>query len=832
MISLQRRYLLGALLLLVVLALALGFAERHLDHEHRQARHRLQNRQEVLKAVQSLRRSLWRADHAFSAFLLSGTPNHREEASRALSSAQKKVRHLESSAWIAEHATTGTLEGFTRTLGDLSEEIARVNSIRSDSARLFPALEIMRDHMGPAHRRFMGTVQGAIQTLSPPSELSDRSVRENFLQARHLWSRMSGEFRLYVAGRLGLLGKTGARNRAHNLEVYHQELMDSLAELEKAKKADDLGPYLAQALKTLREQARVWYAHFRELPPPGATFHWRADVPLVVQSVQPLFTAVDRKLRSLESRLTTEASRDIEAMSGVARTLTWVLWFTLLTVLTAVGLGFLFLRNRVLEPLVHLAHNLHREAHGMNPPQELPRGPREVQEVTDAFARLRLEIRARESELRHWAQHDTLTGLPNRELMEDRLSQALETVQREDRPLSLLVLDLNYFKEINDSYGHPAGDRVLCTVAERLAEVVRGTDTVSRFGGDEFGVLLVGSGAEGARRVSEKILEALQPPIRQPEADFHVGVSIGIAQAPDLGTDPETLLARADAAMYQAKSTHQGFTFFRPELETGAGERLAHLDELYEAIRQDRVELHYQPKINLGSGAPEAVEALLRWGPPEGAYLPAQEVLEMAERAGMSRHLSRSVVQRAIAMADWLRSAGRDIRVAVNLCCADLRDPDLFQQIRDQLDQRNLPGSCLELEITEKDLHPAFADLGAILSPVRAMGVRVTLDHYGTGYSSLCGVRDLPLDTLKLDRSLVVPLPDDAPGCAIVRSSVELGRSLGREVEVVGVESARARAFLEEIGCPRAQGFHLARPLEPGALADYLAGNPPPGTPS
>ena len=413
------------------------------------------------------------------------------------------------------------------------------------------------------------------------------------------------------------------------------------------------------------------------------------------------------------------------------------------------------------------------------------------------------------------ALHDALTGLPNRALLADRLEHALTLRARRQTQLALLLLDLDRFKVVNDSLGHGAGDQLLRHVAEQLEDVVRTGDTVARLGGDEFVVVLenVNSAAEPSE-VAARILRKLSEPVTIGGSDIVVGASVGIV-IPEGDEEPETLLRHADLAMYRAKAHGRGrHEQFVDELAVGAQERLATETALRLALADGQLFLAYQPIVNLSSGKPVAVEALVRWRHPERGVLSPAQFLPVAREAGLLPALTQWVLQEALAeMTRWKADADGDrIRVHVNVPPAQLTDPYFADRVLELLDETANVARDLCLEVTEDALVEVAGPGLDMLRRLREHGVWIALDDFGTGYSSLSQLRQLPVDTLKIDLSFVAGIA--TPGEAnIVRTVIDLAHGLGIEATAEGIETARQAQVLVELGCDNGQGFRFGRPV-------------------
>jgi diguanylate cyclase (GGDEF)-like protein/PAS domain S-box-containing protein len=428
-----------------------------------------------------------------------------------------------------------------------------------------------------------------------------------------------------------------------------------------------------------------------------------------------------------------------------------------------------------------------------------------------------------EEALRHLALHDSLTGLPNRALLQDRVATALAAARRTGQPVALLVMDLDQFKEINDTLGHPMGDRMLEQVGARLATVLRDCDTVARLGGDEFAVLLtVDAGRTNAERVAIRIRDALAEPFDLVGIAVQTAASVGIVLSPEHGTDAETLTQRADIAMYNAKRSGRGYAFYAPEDDRSSLRRLALVGELRRALDRNELVLHYQPQVDVNTGKVLGVEALVRWQHPDHGLLPPSEFIELAEVSGSIQPLTRWVVRTAVEQAALLAEAGHELAMSVNVSARNLYDPDLVKGIGDDLGAFGLPPEQLMLELTESELVDDPSQVMTVLSLVSGMGVRLAIDDFGTGWSSLANLTRLPMHQIKIDRSFVSQMLHGGDDAVIVRSIVDLGHNLGLAVVAEGVEDQLTLAALAALGCDQAQGFLISRPVPADELLTWL----------
>ena len=445
--------------------------------------------------------------------------------------------------------------------------------------------------------------------------------------------------------------------------------------------------------------------------------------------------------------------------------------------------------------------------------------PAVERELREAAVR-RERTRANER-VAHLAYHDPLTDLPNRALLNDRMLQAFLTAKREGKPLALLVIDLDGFKEINDALGHHAGDRILQQVAARLRRTLRQSDTVARFGGDEFAVLLPMTSLDGAEQAARKILQDREQPFLFDRRALFVSASIGVAGYPAHATTSHELLQKADAAMYAAKANRSGFVVAAGGSDRRTAQRLAMSSAMRKGIMSRQFDVEYQPIVDLRTGAVTALEALLRWRHPEQGRLLPEDFIRIAEQTGIITQLTEFSIDRGF--SDWAGCSDHPaLPIAANLSPQTLHNAHLPERIRHVLKTHRVDPSMLVLEITENVIMSDPERSTQCLTQLHDMGVRIAVDDFGTGYSSLSYLRQLPVDELKIDRSFVIGMAggeDDA----LVRGIIDLAHSLRLRVVAEGVETEDVRDRLRALGCDAAQGYFIHRPAPAPEVARWIA---------
>lgn len=516
-----------------------------------------------------------------------------------------------------------------------------------------------------------------------------------------------------------------------------------------------------------------------------------------------------------------ESSTQDQIYDAYKRSLYFSLFYILISALLTVMLG-----RRLTKPIEHLREQTREIAHGQFH-QEIT-VKTEIKELcllAETLEFMRDELVTQTESMEHQALHDSLTGLPNRALLHDRVDQALFHPFDALEKFSLALIDLDRFKEINDSFGHLTGDNVLMEVAARLRHVVRRGDTVTRLGGDEFAILLPTADQKASIHVTEKMLQSLLEPINIDKYSLRIGASIGIVNYPDHGDCFEALLGNADIAMYAAKQSGGGIKVFSQALSKDTFKKLTLASDLRVAVEEKQFFTVFQPKLNIKTGLAHAAEALVRWNHPEKGLISPVDFIPIAERTGIISGITKCVLEDVIEkLSHWL-SMGYRFSVSVNLSAHDLENENLPELIVDTLKKHNVPPEHLELEITESAIITDPLRAFDSLKKLHNIGIKIALDDFGTGYSSLAQLRRLPLSIIKIDRSFIFGMTTNDSDVAIVRATIGMAHDLGLKVVAEGPEDKQSMKALKELNCDYAQGYYVSKPLKADDFISWIDKN-------
>jgi len=542
------------------------------------------------------------------------------------------------------------------------------------------------------------------------------------------------------------------------------------------------------------------------------------EIDLQGQALLTRLVSLDGEVGQVKSLL----MRSVDEVLAPFVRLQWVLFIITLGGLALFAVGSTLTARWVTEPLQRLLLSVQRlEAGDFDAPLPALRRADEVGTLSRAFDHMRQAVAAKQAEVRRLAYWDRLTGLPNREQFREALTQAMTTLQAESVPVSVITLNLDRFKHVNDVLGYAFGDELLRGVAQRLQTLLRRErDCVARLGGDVFGLLLHRTDREGALQLSQHIVRAFEEPLALNGQTVDVSASMGVASWPADADQPDLLLSRSEIAMHAAKARTVGTLLYEAALDSSSAQNLSLLTDLRHALEHGELRLYLQPKISVASGRVVAAEALVRWQHPQRGLVPPMLFIPFAEQTGFVRQLTLWMFEEAARHWQALQSVGQGIRVAINLSTRDLLDLEFPNRLAVLMARYQVPTSGFCLEITESAIMDDPQRAEATLNRLSGQGFKLSIDDFGTGYSSLAYLKRLPVNELKIDKSFVMGMAHDQSDAKIVRSTIDLAHNLGLTVVAEGVENAAILAQLGELACDEAQGYHMSKPVP---VTDFLA---------
>lgn len=825
--SLRQRYLfLAAVLEVLVLAITWYTAQHVYERGHHNSRN-IEQRIELAEYSHQLRKAVVSAANALDLFLLYPRRQTRERFFVHLNEGRRQLQHLRGHRESGAGLNLAMLRRMAPLLNQLEAAARQIMQVRQSAELMYPAMRLANGEMLESNNTLQTDLDIAIQTLEARNragglEPYERPVLQRLYEIRHTWHGLIAAYRLYLINRLGSLYETELSRQSNDVASFFAEIEAHVAALEAAVNDRRLELEVELAIDTLKREPPRWYRGFEEVVRINTEGHWRGDLPLIEDVIQPLLGELYEDLDKVDDQLKQSADQDLVRQTVVTQSVSNAMWATGGVVLVLVALSFILLETQVIRPVSRVTKGLKDEACGRASADLPPMQTREMRDLSEAYRELRDQVSSRQSALEHIALHDALTSLPNRNLLMQRMNYAIEAAREQRRSLALLMLDLDRFKEINDTLGHQSGDSLLQQVGDRLRRLLRSSDTVARLGGDEFAVILPEVDERNAERIAVHIHEELEKVYEVAEHSLYVGVSLGIALFPQHGENAEALLQHADVAMYMAKRSNSGVSVYDVERDSHSLSQLSVLSDLRAAVEQGGFFVAYQPKFTMRDRRLVGVEALVRWQHPQRGVVPPDEFIPIAEQTGLIKRITCFVLETAVRDCAELNGRGHRLGVSVNLSVWDIQDVNLPTTIGALLEKWQLPAGLLELEVTESVMMAEPERARHVLGELDSMGVSVVIDDFGTGFSSLAYLKQLPVDKLKIDKSFVLDMVDDENDAAIVLSTIELGHNLGLEVVAEGVETAACWARLQALGCDYAQGYYVGQPLPREALEAIL----------
>ncbi len=823
--SLRLRYWLASSVVVVLLVASAYNAQRFIAEVARQNAEDFRLQQLIVHRVRNVRDELWQAETVLNNTLIKPRIDETTAVPRYLNRAAEDVAWLQQLSIAPDAELEQLFAELAESVAQLQQRIARLLQQRQDVEWVYPMLPFIDQHLRQNHEAFVTHADLAIDEVagSPPSRENLELLRK-LERIKSLWTSKVLDFRALVIRFAGLNERRYLRQE-QNIEILHRQITRLLDALARMGAEGKLGLQTEASLEEMQRLSQEWQKYYRQFHGLRETNIWRNDLHYVQTQIRPVQARINRIFHQVESSLADWSGRNVARMQAAHERVATAVWIFLLVAVSFILFVYIMVDHAILRPLQRIAALIAGEGGKLESLSLAPTGSHEIRVLVDAYNQMRREIHQHQTALEHQAMHDALTGLPNRALLHDRLEQAMHLANRQHTEMVFVLMDLDRFKEINDTLGHPVGDQVLQQISQRLAANLRESDTVARLGGDEFAIVANDLRPREAAAFLDKIVHVVSQVITVGGQDLYVGASLGVALYPRHGQDAATLIRRADIAMYRAKRNKRNYVIYDPSFEKDGLDNLSLLGDLRAELDRPSgaLRLHYQPQVRLADLGPVSVEALLRWEHPRQGFVSPESVIRLAEQSGLMNALTRRILAQAIADCAAWQAVHPSLGVSVNLSAWDLQDAELPGHIRDLLTQHNLSGERLNLEITESAVMSDPVRAREVMHQLNRLGASLAIDDYGTGFSSLAYLKLLPVASLKIDRSFVIDMLEDENDAIIVRSTVELAHNLSLEVVAEGVENAGVLELLRTLGCDAAQGYHLARPMPIDHLLDWLA---------
>lgn len=826
--SLHYKYAFVALAMAMSILIAAISADYLLADTQNIVKENFENRQALISRSRVVRNNLWQAREAISQFVVSPDNIENQEAlhqtiNEALNSVDRLLE-IKNRLSFEQHASAIQIRTL---LLELDAAVAELIIIRLNPEILFPSLEIGTTRLLPIQQEVFDLLFVILQNASEKGLNTEEKLEFFKLvgETRHIWSMTVIRVRLLLLNRIGSFGFDETTQQQEILDVYISQFNKNIEQLNEYNTKYKLGINHRFELEEIQELSKEWVEHYKEMVVLHNSPYWRNDTRIIKIKITPLFDELWNALLHLDLTFENSANINVHNLTSVADTQSQTIWLIGLISFAFVVFGYFSLRTTILNPL-HLLVRAFKTGSSNKNNQYLPkRSSTEFDLLISAFAEMQEEVQHKQDNLHHQAMHDSLTGLANRALLLNRLEHALDEAARNEKHLSVIIMDLDRFKIVNDTLGHQVGDELLIAVAMRLKCLLREVDTVSRLGGDEFSVLLNNTGEKEARHVGQKIVRAFEKSFRISDHELYVGASVGVAIYPYHGTDKTSLIKSADIAMYIAKKNHLGYVVYDDNKDTSDSNSLTLANDLRNVINNSLDDLYvvYQLKYDTNTQDVIGAEALLRWQHPTLGFVDPPRIIMLAEQLGIISKLTRWILESSIEQcAEWHKH-GYKISVAVNFSIYDLQEMDISEHIQFLLQDNNLPAKYLTIEITESAMMIDPTNAISILNKLDKMGVQISIDDFGTGFSSLSYLKKMPVCELKIDKSFVMDMINDENDAVIVKSIIDLAHNLSLKVVAEGVETVNIYNVLKELSCDTLQGFLLNRPTKAAEILPLLS---------
>jgi diguanylate cyclase (GGDEF)-like protein len=817
--SLRARYLAIGVVLVVFLLTSTLISQRYLSSNLESSVTELSSRAQIQDTTSRLRNALWDIQYTAQSILMTPSDDTQDNILERLGDARILNQSLLDEAWIQETGRAQVVERQSQLLSALDRKIKHLLAVRNDVNQLFPAYAKVNQKLLPTNNRFNTSLNLAIEELSDePRSRNQEQAYQQLLRIRDQWNEVITAFRVYL-GSQTLSQTVNEPLRIQNAKAIddaYRRLTQRLRQLDIPNSLEILGPQTSESVKEMQGLATEWYEAFSQVDRINARDRWRSDVPMFRDDMQPLFISLWSTVDQLEKSLYEAAETDLMGVVQANEAFTYTLWIRLLLTLLVFIAAYLYFERDVLIPVAQIAQAMKLDAQGGTTKPILPDVSLvETQDLVEAYSEMRSQMTLRQNELEHRTQHDVLTGLPNRLHLQRYLSESIRRAEKTGDSLALMMIDLDRFKEINDTLGHQMGDKVLRQLGPLLLSVLEKGELLARLGGDEFAIVLPGANRKRAIEIAEKLQGLYEDDLDVEGYRLNVSGSMGVALYPEHGESSQLLIKRADIAMFTAKSQNLGYVIYEAEQDQNHLVNLELETELRHAIANDELELRFQPTVDIRKRKLVGAEALLYWQTRSHANVSMDEILLLAEHTGLIKQLTLWVLNSAIRQAKSWSVAGLNLTVNVNLSVWNLQDMDFYEQALSRLRAWDLDSSLLQLEITESAVMADPERAVRTMEQLSRAGVHLVVDDYGTGFSSLAYLKHLPVGIIKIDKSFVMDMTSDDNDAVIVRSTIDMAHNLGMRVVAEGVETRETWELLEILRCDIAQGFFIGHPMLP-----------------
>lgn len=819
--SFRARYLLVAIITTLSAFIFISFIEHYISTSSQAGLRNIEERLQVSRLNNSLHSQIQTSARMLELYLLTPTVDYRIDYLQQIDYSKNVIESLLNNHWIQTQNLKEKITLLQQTQEQLKNKSLQLLQIRLDAEKMYPAMRLANGSMRADNEAIISLLNSAVFELQT-NEGFNKKIYVGILNIRDKWRSTINAYRLYLINRLSSLSESNLYGQSSDVNIFHQSFNAAVNKLLKKVDLESLGIETATALENILQYADNWLIGFNEVSQINMTGAWRGDVPIILNDIYPLFDQVYSIINSLDLSLSTASTLDLKSQHQESNDISFTLWAIEGLLVLLVIIGYFIVDSSLLKPLFNLSKSL-RESTEENFDIVYPDSKiQEIEDFVTAYQHMQLQIHTRQEKLEHIAMHDDLTGLPNRLLLIDRMTLAIAHAKRNKSNFAVIILDLDRFKEVNDTLGHFVGDEILKQVGNRLNWLLRDIDTVARLGGDEFAVLLMDVDEQLIIDIAVKISNELENVYRVNEHNLYLGASLGISIYPQHGLTSDVLLKHADVAMYMAKQTDINYIIYAPKNDENNVKQLSLLSDLRQAIDLDQLLLVYQPIYSTNSSEIIGYEALIRWQHPIYGLLMPDNFIQLAEQTGLVKKITLWVIQTSLkAFNSWPINHNQSY-VSVNVTAWDLQDTNFIEFVTTTLDKSEIRPNSLMLELSERSMMTDNTRIQIALDKLRDLNVRISIDDFGTGFSSLAILKHLPVSILKIDKSFVLKMSSNKNDSMIVHSIIDLAHNLELKVIAEGVEDTESRDLLKKFNCDYCQGYLFSMPLTEEQLLSLL----------
>ena len=739
-----------------------------------------------------------------------------------LQHASKNTNDIKKSEWVRLRNKSELFESLLASLSLLEKEMISLTEIRKDSNRQYPSLKVAATVMRPNRIRFVNAISVALNETKASKTAVSLNNYQAVVDIRYLWSQLLSNFRIYLANQFGAFDTKILPRQEHAVSLQYKNLSTQIHKLKKQEAKGRLGFETSDALEEMSTALENWFAAFEEVKKIHHSDNWRMDLKILKSNIQPRLDQITNLLMIFDEEVRLSEHNDKLLIEKMINNQSAFLYSAYIIVIVILTLLLYALKIVVFKPISQVALAIKAESTGAGD-QQLPRASSsEANNLIEAFSDMKVQIHLRQQELSFQANHDSLTGLPNRKYFLQKMDSFLHKGFSKVTRSAVLLIDLNGFKDINDTLGHHIGDQLLVKVGHRLWSMLSDNAVIARLGGDEFAILIPEADKPAVLEVLDNIQRTIEEKFIIEGIKTYIGMSIGVALYPDHGKDNSTLLRHADVAMYISKKQKKPYVFYKSTDDNYTLDRLSLIHDIKNSINHDGLILYFQPKLNLSDFKLDSVEALIRWHHPEFGMVMPKEFIPIAEQTGFINEITYWVMEESLIHTLNWKEQGLNIKVAVNLSVYNLYDVDFIDTVQSLLYKYQNVADQLVFEITESAMmsNPKLAISN--LNKLKAIGIRLSIDDYGTGFSSLSYLSQLSVNELKIDKSFILNMLEDERNSVIVKSTIEMAHNLGLNVVAEGVETYEVLEQLRAYGCNTIQGYLISKPLPEKHLTKWL----------